>query len=122
MDIIGLIIFWIIGSVIAVITSERVRDYKDYENPQLFLILCVFLCITMSWAFLILNWLHKELYVPTWIYHNCYKNSKITFEDTDYDKDGNVMEKYNSENFGHRETYRVYTCRICGKVTKERLQ
>ena len=49
-------------------------------------------------------------------------HSSIYSEDFDYDKDGNIMSEYDIDNFGHRETYRVYKCNICGKEKRERLQ
>lgn len=119
---IELFIFWLIGSIISCFTDKKIRDYKDYANPHVFLVLGIFLSIVASWAMIFLNFIHDQLYIPNYIYHDCRKFEEITFEDTDYDKDGNVMDEYDIDKFGHRETYKVYTCKYCGNVRKERLQ
>lgn len=122
MKIIIFIIFWLIGGIINCFTNKQIRDYKDYANPKLWLTVIVLLSFVMSWTLIHINIIYRNFYLPSWLYHNCNENSTITFEDYDYDKDGNLMKEYNAENFGHRETYKVYTCKICGKITKERLQ
>lgn len=119
---IGLIIFWLIGGIISCFTDKKIRDYKNYKDPNVFLCIGVFLSLTMSWAMVYLNIVNNQFYIPNKIYHDCSKFETITFEDTDYDVDGNVMTEYTHKNFGHRETYKVYTCRFCGKVRKEILQ
>lgn len=116
------IVFWLIGSAVCIITSKNIRDYKCYDNPIPYLCTGIILSILMSWALVMLNIMNNRFYIPTYIYHDCDAYSKVTFEDYDYDKDGNPMEEYDSGRFGHRETFRVYTCTICGKVRKVRLQ
>ena len=123
MSILTLSIIWIIGGIVNVFTSERVRDYKNYSNPETYLLIGLFLCFTMSWALTYLNIVHDEFYIPEKIYHDCMKHAKITFEDIDYDKNGMVMKKYDHDLCDRRETYRIYTCQYCGKVIKkEKLQ
>lgn len=123
MSITVLFIIWIIGSIVNLFTNVRIRDYKDYPDTYIYLLITLTLSITLSWALIYLNIVNGEFYIPKWIYHNCMKHSIITIEDTDYDKDGNIMAEYNETIFGHRETYKVYTCKYCGKeIKRERLQ
>lgn len=117
-----LIIFWIIGGIISCFTDEKIRNYKNYYDPHVFLCIGIFLSLSMSWVMIFLNWQNNQLYIPNWIYHDCTKHETIYFEDTDYDVDGNVMTEFTHKKFGHRETYKVYKCRYCGKKRRERLQ
>ena len=120
--IIFVVFFWIVGIIIDFLCWRRLRDYKCYSHPYIDLCVCIFLCCTMSWALVILSIINNEFETPNWLYHDCHKHYSIYFEDFDYDKDGNIMSEYDIDNFGHRETYRVYKCNICGKEKRERLQ
>lgn len=119
MKIVAFIIFWLIGIFVALLCSQRLREYKCYEHPKLFLILSIFLCITMSWALVFLMIINEEFSLPDKIYHNCYNSSSIHYEEEYLDENGNKTD------FGKHKvhnTYRVYTCWKCGKVWKEQLQ
>lgn len=119
MNILALIIFWTIGIVIALLGNERIREYKHYDHPKFFLILGIYLSVFMSWVLVILMIINGEFSLPDKIYHNCYKNSSISYEEEYLDENGNKTE------FGKHKvhnTYRVYTCRKCGKVWKEQIQ
>lgn len=64
MKILAFIIFWIIGIVIALLGSERIREYKDYDHPKLVLILGILLSVFMSWIFVILMIIDGEFSLP----------------------------------------------------------
>lgn len=119
MKILALIIFWTIGSVIALLGDERIRRYKDYEHPKLFLIFGILLSVFMSWAHVMLMIVNGEFSLPDKVYHNCYDNSSISYEEEYLDENENKAE------FGNHKvhnTYMVYTCHKCGKTWKEQLQ
>lgn len=117
--IIGLLIFWIIGIIAALLGNKRIREYKHYESPKIFLTLGIFLCITMSWSMVLALLMSREYILPLWLYHNCMEHSDVTFEEEYLDENGNKVDGYP---YSIHHTYRIYTCRICGKVTKEKLQ
>ena len=50
MKIVIFAIVWVIGIVVALLGNRKLREYKDYYNPKLFLVLGIFLCVFMSWA------------------------------------------------------------------------
>lgn len=118
MKIVLFIIFWLIGGLIAVLCSKRVKEYKHYEHPKFFLASGIFLCITMSWVMIELLLINNEFVVPLWLYHNCYEHSTVSFEDVYLDKDGN---KTDSKDYHTHKVYRIYTCQVCGKVIKEEI-
>ena len=120
MNILALIIFWTIGIVIALLGNRKIREYKDYESPKLFLALGIFLSVFMSWALVILMILDDTFKLPDWLHHNCYDNSSISFEEEYLDEDGNKVNVNDKWKVHH--TYRVYTCCKCGKTWKEQLQ
>ena len=118
-NILAFIIFWIIGIVIALLGNKKIREYKDYGHPKLFLIFGILLSVFMSWAFVISMIITGDFSLPDKIYHNCYENSSISYEELYLDENGNKTE------FGNHKvhnTYKVYTCRKCGKTWKEQLQ
>lgn len=115
---IGFLIFWFIGSVVALLGQRRIREYKDYVLPKLFLVVGIFLCITMSWIIVLSLLMEGEYKLPLWLYHNCKDHSDITFEEEYLDENGNKVDGYP---YSIHRTYRVYTCRICGKIIKEEL-
>ena len=115
---IGLLIFWIIGIIVALLGDKKIRQYKQYENPRIFLTIGIFLCITMSWAMVFCLLITNEYVLPLWLYHNCMEHSDVTFEEEYLDENGNKVDGYP---YSTHRTYRVYTCRICGKVIKEEL-
>ena len=119
-NILALIIFWTIGIVIALLGNEKIREYKDYDHPKLFLILGILLSVFMSWALVLLMIINEEFSLPDKIYHNCYNSSSIHYEEEYLDENDNVVgpkDKWKVHN-----TYRVYTCWKCGKTWKEQLQ
>ena len=113
------IIFWLIGGFVALLGNENIRDYKCFDNPRLYLAIGIFLCFLMSWAMFVLSVMFETYSLPLWLYHDCYKHSDISYEEEYFDKDGNRVNGYP---FHIHNTYRVYTCRICGKVKREQLQ
>lgn len=119
MKILAFIIFWIIGIVIALLGNKKIREYKDYNHPKLFLIFGILLSVFMSWAFVISMIITGDFSLSDKIYHNCYENSSISYEEVYLDENGNKTE------FGNHKvhnTYKVYTCCKCGKTWKEQLQ
>ena len=119
MKILAFIIFWIIGIVIALLGNKKIREYKDYGHPKLFLIFGILLSVFMSWVFVISMIITGDFSLSDKIYHNCYENSSISYEEVYLDENGNKTE------FGNHKvhnTYKVYTCRKCGKTWKEQLQ
>ena len=116
---IGLLIFWLIGSVIAMLGERKIREYKQYENPKFFLCLGIFVTISMSWTLVFLLLVSGEYTLPLCIYHNCKEHSIISYEEEYLDENGNKVDGYP---YSAHHTYRVYTCRLCGKVIKEKMQ
>ncbi len=115
-NILAFIIFWISGVVVALLGNERIREYKYCSHPKLLLILGIFLSVFMSWAFVIPMIITGEFSLPDKIYHNCYENSSISYEEVYLDENGNKTE------FGNHKvhnTYKVYTCRKCGITSAE---
>ena len=115
-DLVWLIIIWLSGSVVALLGNEKIRDYKCYRRPKAFLITGIILSVVMSWAFVFASILNDTFKFPYWLYHNCYDHSSIDYEEEYLDENGNPT---TSKGFKVHNTYRVYTCRICGKVKKE---
>jgi len=58
------IVIWIAGIVIALLGSEKLRDWKHYENPVSFLIMGIWLCILMSWVMVFLSIMNEEFSFP----------------------------------------------------------
>ena len=109
------IIFWLIGGFVALLGNENIRDYKCYENPRSYLATGIFLCFLMSWAMFVLSVMSESYSLPLWLYHNCRKHSDISYEEESFDNDGY---RFNGYPFHIPRTYKVYSCRICGKVKK----
>lgn len=61
------IIFWAIGSVIALLGNKKIREYRDYFHPVAFLIVGIVLSVTMSWAFVGALWMAGEFEFPKYI-------------------------------------------------------
>lgn len=120
MKVIVFVIFWLIGIVVAFLGNQRLREYKDYVWPKFILISGIFLSIFMSWVLVVLLFFNGEFKLPDKIYHSCYDNSSISYEEVYLDENNNVVGPKDS--WKKHETYRVYTCRKCGKTWKERLQ
>ena len=121
MNVIVFVIFWLIGTVIALLCNERLHEYKDYDHPKFMLIGGIFLSILMSWALVLFLILNDEFELPEKIYHSCFENSYISsYEEVYLDENNNVVGP--KDNWKKHETYKVYTCRICGKTWKKRLQ
>ena len=121
MKVIGFVIFWLIGIVVALLGNKRLHEYKDYEYPKFMLISGIFLSIFMSWVLVVLLFFSWEFKLPDKIYHSCYNNSYISsYEEVYLDENNNVVGP--KDNWKKHETYRVYTCKKCGKTWKERLQ
>lgn len=118
-DLAFLIIFWLAGSSVALLGNKKLREYKDYDHPKLFLITGIILSVVMSWAFVLASLMNDTFKLPKWLYHNCRDNSSIHYDEEYLDADGNEV-PYGNHIVHH--TYRVYTCSICGKVEKEMLQ
>ena len=74
----------------------------------------------MSWVLVILLILSDEFKLSDKIYHSCYNNSSMSYEEVYLDENNNVVGPKDS--WKKHETYRVYTCRKCGKTWKEKLQ
>ena len=108
---IAFLIFWIIGIIAAMLGNRKIREYKHYGNPKIF--------VTMSWAMVLALLMSREYILPLWLYHNCMEHSDVTFEEEYLDENGNKVDGYP---FSVHHTYRIYTCRICGKVIKEKMQ
>jgi hypothetical protein len=117
-NIVGVIIFWVIGIIVALLGNRGLMEYNDYDCPKLYLAMSIFLCVSMSWALVFLSLIDDTCRLPSWLYHNCYNNSDITYEEEYLDKDGN---KTDFKNCKTHNTYRVYTCRKCGKIRKEQI-
>lgn len=115
-DLVWLIIIWLSGSVVALLGNEKIRDYKCYGHPKAFLITGIILSVVMSWAFVLASIMNDTFKLPYWLYHDCYDHSSIDYEEEYLDENGNPT---TSKDFKVHNTYRVYTCRICGKVKKE---
>lgn len=113
------IIFWAIGSVIALLGNKKIREYRDYFHPVAFLIVGIVLSITMSWAFVGALWMTGEFEFPKRLYHSCRDNSTVYYEEEFLDADGNKVSRNECVVY---HLYRVYTCDICGKVKKEMLR
>ena len=113
------LIFWLAGGLVALLGQQKIREYKDYSNPKVYLIGWILLCFFMSWALVLLLLMNGEYVLPSWLFHNCKESSSISYEEEYFDKDGNKVDGYP---FAVHHTYRVYTCRKCGKVTKEQMQ
>lgn len=113
------IIFWAIGSVIALLGNKKIREYRDYFHPVVFLIVGIVLSVTMSWAFVGASWMTGEFEFPKRLYHNCRDNSTVYYEEEFLDADGNKVSRSECVVY---HLYRVYTCDICGKVKKEMLR
>jgi hypothetical protein len=118
-DLISLVIFWLSGSAVALLGNQKIREYKDYRHPVMFLISGILLSVLMSWAFVMASLMSDTFKLPKWLYHNCRDNSSIHYEEEYLDNEGNQV---TYENHTVHHTYRVYTCHICGKVEKEMLQ
>ena len=97
-------VFWAAGIAAAFLGNRKLREWRCYENPVGFLVTGCFLCVFMSWVLVILLSLEGDWVLPESIWHNCRKHVHIHFED--------VMED------GVHKTYRVHTCRTCGKTVK----
>jgi len=112
--IIGIAVIWLIGTILGLLGSSRIRDYKDYDQPYLILIIGIFCAVTMSWAFVMLTMWNREFELPLWLYHDCAGHASITYEE-EYvkDDDGNIVEHH---------TFRVWKCKVCGKTWKDQLQ
>jgi hypothetical protein len=118
-DLIFLVIFWLSGSVIALLGNQKIREYKYYDYPWIFLIIGILLSFCMSWVYILTSLMDDTFKLPNWLYHNCRDNSSIHYEEEYLDNEGNQV-TYEDHTVHH--TYRVYTCNICGKVEKEMLQ
>ena len=49
MKVLILIIIWLVGVVLALCGEKRLREYKDYDNPKLYLTMGIILCVLTSW-------------------------------------------------------------------------
>lgn len=116
-DLIWLIIIWLSGSVVALLGNEKIRDYKCYGHPKTFLVTGIILSVSMSWAFVLASLMDDTFRLPDWLYHNCRERSSIDYEEEYLDENGSPTTP--DKHFAVHNTYRVYTCRKCGKVTKE---
>ena len=118
-DLIFFIIFWATGSVVALLGNKRIREYRDYYHPWVFLIGEIIFSVLMSWVFVILSLTDYTFKLPKWLYHNCRDNSTVYYEEEFLDADGNKVSRSECVVY---HLYRVYTCDICGKVKKEMLR
>lgn len=107
-------IFWLIGIVFAILGESKIREYKDYEHPYLIRYTGIFLCVVMSWAYVMALLMNCKYILPTSIYHNCRNYIEVTFEEEYLDKDGNKVTV--NDDYDVHHTYRYYTCGKCGKI------
>ena len=118
MDILALALLWCAGSALALLGNRKIREYKCYRNPVLFLVSGVVLSVLMSWGMVIGLVMNGSYSLPDCIYHSCYDNSSISYEEEYLDGEGR---KSDFRNCKTHNTYRVYKCRKCGKTWKEQI-
>lgn len=123
------ILILVLGSIMNLLCYKPIREYKDYSRPYMTLIVGIILAICMSIALPLSLYFNDDLKydygLPDFIkkhrpFHDCRKYSTITFEETYEDEKGNITTEYNP-NYKHH-THRVWTCKYCGKVQKDKLQ
>lgn len=114
------IIFWVAGIVLALLGNKNLREWRDYCNPKTYLFFSVLLTLFISWAMVIILIIEDEFELPKKLYHSCRKHSRIHYVEEYLDEDGNPTDFKNCK---VHHTYRVYTCRECGKeIEREQLQ
>lgn len=119
MKLIVFIIFWVAGIALVFLGNKNLREWREYYNPKIYLFASVLITLSMSWAMVIILIIEDEFELPKKLYHNCHVNPSLSYEEEYLDENGNRTE------FGKHKThhtYRVYTCRECGKTWKEQLQ
>lgn len=120
---IATIIIWVIGSIFALIGSERLREWRDYDNPVSFLIVGILLCICMSWCIVALNATDGSFSLPKKIYHKCEKNAYVvSYEDEYINLNGNTVTPKDSHIRHYYILHNVYyKCSVCGKEWKKQV-
>lgn len=118
MKLVAIIVFWAIGAAVAALGNRKLREYKCYSKPRLFLALGILLCIGMSWAMVWYLLMEGEYRLPLKLYHSCMDFSEITYEEEYLDGNGNPTDPKVCKT---HNTYRIYTCSRCGKQIKKKL-
>jgi len=79
------LIVWFLGTAVAIIGCDRIREYKSYYHPNVFLCVGIILAVGMSWILVFLSAVNGEFSLP--------KRKKKSTKQEDDGPDFNKMEK-----------------------------
>lgn len=71
MKLIIFIIFWTIGVVLAFLGNRKLREWRDYVHPVLYLVTGSFLCLFMSWVMVMVLLVEDGFEFPRKPHHSC---------------------------------------------------
>lgn len=64
------LIVWIVGVILALLGEKRLREYKDYKYPEIFLTVGIILCVFTSWLMVFGALMNKTFELPKIQRHN----------------------------------------------------